>query len=433
MSKENPPIVLAEKVFNHISKEHKDLRGITLEILESFFETLYYSSMRTEEGQLIQVIVTFYDPATELIVSEDEETSEHWSFTPFEKARPYTERTLSKLAKAADPWSSSIAVYFNEDNELTIYGLIDQTIHSQLFLNHESDVSHDSAGFFQAIIQGIGHISVTAGNQIVQVLKQSSLEKNYHDVLQYGQINDLIKEKAGYFTSSVTSFMNGKFPSIKGNEYNNLVYNVWRDTITRILIQIKKYGHGGAMLITPGIDGLDINYPITYKRLRGAMLRYMRISIRCEIAQKHIASSRQTIEIADYYDFTNLAHKKKQIENELKGAIRFIASQSCVDGIVVLNDDLSTFGFGAVIEKVDPPKKVYLARAARFNNNLDELDSKNLGTRHRSMMTFCAKNPGAIGIVVSQDGDLRMMGQFEDKLVVWENVKTQKYFKTRTI
>lgn len=42
---------------------------------------------------------------------------------------------------------------------------------------------------------------------------------------------------------------------------------------------------------------------------------------------------------------------KKESTDELKGAIRFIASLSCIDGLVVLDDQLKFNGFRAVVRR----------------------------------------------------------------------------------
>ena len=56
---------------------------------------------------------------------------------------------LVKLSKAVDPWSSSLAVYFDQYNELIIWGMIDQAMHFQNFLNYEIEEGHEQPGSFK--------------------------------------------------------------------------------------------------------------------------------------------------------------------------------------------------------------------------------------------------------------------------------------------
>jgi hypothetical protein len=45
------------------------------------------------------------------------------------------------------------------------------------------------------------------------------------------------------------------------------------------------------------------------------------------------------------------------------------------------------------------------------------------------MMRFCAQHAGAIGFVISQDGDIRAMRAKGGKLYVWENVMVLHLWK----
>jgi hypothetical protein len=52
------------------------------------------------------------------------------------------------------------------------------------------------------------------------------------------------------------------------------------------------------------------------------------------------------------------------------------------------------------------------------------------GTRHRAMMRHCYENEGAVGFVISQDGDIRATTKVGDHLVLWENIHVQLAFRT---
>lgn len=44
-------------------------------------------------------------------------------------------------------------------------------------------------------------------------------------------------------------------------------------------------------------------------------------------------------------------------------------------------------------------------------------------------MRYCYENPGALGFVISQDGDIRAITRVADKLVLWENIDVELAFK----
>lgn len=41
------------------------------------------------------------------------------------------------------------------------------------------------------------------------------------------------------------------------------------------------------------------------------------------------------------------------------------------------------------------------------------------------MMRYCARKPGSIGFVVSQEGVVRCMTKLGNRLVMWENTRLQ--------
>jgi hypothetical protein len=46
------------------------------------------------------------------------------------------------------------------------------------------------------------------------------------------------------------------------------------------------------------------------------------------------------------------------------------------------------------------------------------------------MMRYCYDKPGSLGLVVSQEGDIRAMTRIDDRLVLWENIDVQLAYKT---
>jgi hypothetical protein len=115
---------------------------------------------------------------------------------------------------------------------------------------------------------------------------------------------------------------------------------------------------------------------------------------------------------------------------ELASITRFISLLTRVDGLVLLTPSLDVVGFGVEITIRDDPAEVVLARDASAHE-LEPVDPTSFGTRHRSMMRYCAATPGSVGFVISQDGDIRAMTRGGDQLVVWNQIKLQAYQNSR--
>ena len=93
-----------------------------------------------------------------------------------------------------------------------------------------------------------------------------------------------------------------------------------------------------------------------------------------------------------------------EIRNELLGVVWFISLLTRVDGLVLLTPTLEVQGFGVEITEGEEPTEIYAAGDARGTESLlRRIDYQQYGTRHRSMMRYCAKYPGSVGFVISQD------------------------------
>ncbi|MBS1529009.1 MAG: hypothetical protein JSU01_01775 [Bacteroidetes bacterium] len=405
------------------------------EVLTGLMETLYFASMQTEEGEYTRVNVTFIDPGKVKKYTKDGLRADHWSFVPFKNPIKFDQKNIVKLSKAADPWSSSIAVYYDAKNELFIYGMIDQAIHSQRFLNHEMDFKPLVPGIFQVQITGIGSLSVMYEFELVATLKQSVLVTKFLDVLKYGPVSAALARDASQLKPKLQSYIKTLDKRANFEEWRTLVENTWRDSISRILIQIRNYHHGGAILITDNAEGLEVKYELAYSRLNSAIYEMLKKSITEQMLNgEMVDNSEETMNQEEFLDYEQNRAERIAATNQLKGSIRFIASQTCVDGLVLMNHKLEVLGFGAVIKDTKLPDFVYQSDTNRINpDKLMPRDPHNFGTRHQSMIAYCWKHEDAIGFVVSQDGDIRAFKNINGKVIMWENIKTQKYIKSSKI
>jgi len=110
--------------------------------------------------------------------------------------------------------------------------------------------------------------------------------------------------------------------------------------------------------------------------------------------------------------------------SEREGAEWFVSLLTRVDGAVVVTPELVVVGYGAEITARCPPDKLWQARDLNGTSQRARvMDYEHFGTRHRSAMRYVATVPRAIALVVSQDGDVRVIANVMGRTTVWENVK----------
>src|SRR5690606_38605015 len=146
------PAHLAKLVATRLRSQHG---GAPPEaVLTRLLETLYFASLKTDEGRPILCTVNYVDPE-ERNVGGVRRPADCWSHVPFERPLPFDVRTLAKLARAADPAVSSLAVYRDKKNKLYIWGMVDQEPRHSEFITLSAASTPARPGLFQATITGV--------------------------------------------------------------------------------------------------------------------------------------------------------------------------------------------------------------------------------------------------------------------------------------
>lgn len=432
------PRDLALHVLEKLKHSKLPLPVPPLGVLEELFECLFFTSMRTEESDLIKLTVTLIDPANPDPRPPRNPVAERWSSTPFDKPMDLSIKTLTKLSKASDPSSTSLAVYYDEQGKLFIWGMIDQAIHYQSFLNYESESGSEQPGLFQVSISDIGTLNVLFDYELLATLKQNVLVPRYLDVFTIGPVSKILKANAAHLKEDLTAFLAEHHPEESFGEWESFINGIWIQTLSRLLLRVQNYHHGGAILITDDNQEIDVKYRIRYDRLKKAITNYAKESINSYVSESviddHLAAGKKVIAKDFYIEESRALVCKKEIADEIKGAVSFLASQTCVDGVLLFDRDMVSKGFGGVLKARKMPKKIFISPTATATpKSLIPTDPTHFGTRHRSMIAYCWNHPGSLGLVISQDGDIRAFYRIDEKLIMWENIKTQQFLKSRKL
>ncbi|PYF77058.1 putative sensor domain DACNV-containing protein [Pedobacter nutrimenti] len=431
MAKHFTPNDLAFFVSRELSRSRIKEKKPSEPILRELFNTLFYTSLQTEEGQFIKVTVTLLDHQSIDPLEEGMDRHDNWKFFPFEPAIEFSIKNLIKLSKAADPWSSSLSVYYDEHNKLFIYGMIDQTVHYQSFLNYEREEKPLHPGIIQTMINGIGILNVMLDYHPIATLNQHSLVKLYPNVFEHGPVSAFIQRKTAYSHQALEKKFNSSLSPNETEIFNDIIFEYVIQSICRILLKIKSYNHGGALLITGDFEAdLSTKYKLQYDRVESAIMNILTAVTNKDLLADEVAkmSKKKGLMTTELYA-TCEDNKQAGIDshNELIGAIRFVSSLSCVDGLVLLSPHLQIKGFGTVITEKKLPEHVWVSKSSRPSQKSSRIDAAHFGTRHQSMFAYCLKHPDSLGFVVSQDGEIRAIQSVNGKVMMWENIKVYQF------
>jgi hypothetical protein len=420
------PKDLAKKVHSTINST----RGtdIPTSCLEDLFELMFFSSLKTEELASITYSIVYIDPNDPDPKPPGRIVADRWSYIELDKQISFNIPNIVKLAKASDPRSSSLAVFHNDQGEIFIWGFIDQMNRRSDFINHESESGPESPGFFQASVESQGHIVVYVGLWVVAELRQNKLVCNSLDIFNDGHIRNNLQPSITTFTDTIRKSVE---PTIyqDRDHWKTSHTHLWLSALCRLLIRIKKFNHGGAVLLTPSSenDDLNIKYGTKSERLREALVRKGILEINrtysSDIIHGQMAEKADSISMRTYLDESVADFELRDTNDEINGCLLYLSHLSRVDGLVLLSKDLTLRGFGVEITTRRDPEHVFKSNSTFADkSSLKEVDFKHFGTRHRSMMRYCNCHEGSIGFVISQDENPKAITKVEDKLIIWEEI-----------
>jgi hypothetical protein len=432
---ESYPRHLAERVYEKLFRKLKSACP-SLPALEQLFERLYFASLKREEAENVSCRIAYMERTNPDPKPPKRIVATRWQHYPLSQDLPFTVRNLTKLSKAVDPWSSTLAVDVDCKGELRIWGLIDQTVHFSTFAVKESDTGFEPPGIFQAVVEGVGEIAAYRGFEFLGRLRQDYLVTKQLAAMESGPVHDKLLPGIRKFQERVRiSVGNSEYE--RRDHWDLTITDEWISALSRILIGIQRYAHGGAIYVSDTPDGLLPRYAISYPRLsealyRKAVLEVHRTSYSDRIHEKFLDLdlNLESLPIDLYLDETVSDDEIDETENEITGCVRFLTSLSRVDGLVWFGHELALRGFGVLIGTEEEPHAVYKADNVS-GTKLIEVDAHNFGTRHRSMMRQCWRDPQGVGFVVSQDGDVRAITSHEGKILIWESIALQRFFNTK--
>ena len=422
------PNNFADAVYRELKRRKKEPPSI--ELLIKLFESMYFASLKTEEAENITFHIVYINPENPDPKPPKNPSKDRWDYIEFSEEIPFNIANIIKLAKASDPRTSSLAIYNDNDN-LNIWGLIDQGNRYHDFVNFEVEAGPDRPGIFQASIEAPGHIVAYLGYKKIAELRLNRIVKRSSDVMQVGPIRKELQVGIDRYISSVKRKIDSDAYNDR-DHWDESLSGYWISTLCRLLLRTKNHKHGGAILFpsSPPERGLNIKYPIRYSRLRTSLISRGCLTIErthaSDLISIHIMEDDGDIPLDLYLDETVSESNLCDVRSEIDGALWFISLLTRVDGLILMTKHLVVRGFGVEIKTAAPPEKVLLSETASIEEHqFHEIDYNHFGTRHRSMMRYCYRYPGSVGFVISQDGDVRVMTRVNDSLVIWEDIKLQ--------
>jgi hypothetical protein len=397
------------------------------EVIGNVLRVMYMTSLKTEESQPLRSCVVYLDPKAKF--EGGVRSADTWCAFPLAEPVPLDVRHLAKVSQSADPGAIVLAVFPDEKGKLFIWGFVDQVaVHSLRFATWETNRAQATPGVFHVTVNGVGDITAYRGMSILAALKQDALVERYDAVFDKGPVYGYLKALTLQYIPQVQS----RFSSLPEEAAGGTFLLHLRTALARILLSVQKYRHGCALLITGDTaPNLNVKHRILYDRLPQALVNFSSQAIRegavNDKVYDQLLPAGKSVPLKVFKEYARADFSVRECQSEMAGCVKFIASLSRVDGLVLLDRGLGIHGFGVEIVDVPEIATLYLAED-EGGEALREVAATEYGTRHRSMFRYCNAHQDSLGFVVSQDGLIRAIMSVGGKLIMWENVQALLHF-----
>lgn len=394
------------------------------ETLEFLISTCYQVSMMTEEMRSQRFRIILCEPSC---FPPELGPPHGFLRLVFREPRAFHEYELIKLSPASEFESSLIGVHHDTAEGLRIWGLINSGTRWIQAFRGGSKVIIPMPDSLVLDITGPGSIRAYRGSSMLAQLSGGRIIMPHTNVLH----SRWIAQRTASFQNEI---MLTHIASRSGaNEVwatvnRNFISSLYEQVIKRIISSIRNMKHGGTIIIFPHSLVQTISSPnphifIKYLFRNEEPMRRLRsliVGIMNELA-KHYGAYGDPERVVGWSEYVAGNHETLlELDEALFEYARFIANLASVDGAVVFAKGLELIGFGGVIKGAFS-KEDLIARAMDAEGEEREYEqAEGVGTRHLAAYHLCKDIQDVLAIVISQDGNTRLVKWMNDFVTYWD-------------
>ena len=380
--------------------------------LKELFEVAYLAGMETDEMRPLRFMLCCSRGPDEIPRRVGAGPIESWALAP---ERPFNVQEIRRLAAVTNIDSSAIWIRFSADEpgKLMIHGLVNLgrswSVARNAFSYHYDELPHalivrvTAPGRMVVYQSGYRMAALSSGN-----LEFGGMKMAWMDIMG---ASPLFEEGHKAVRKLITAPTH-EHPK-QWHEFEWLAYV---NCILAVLNGIQFAGHGGALilksqrcdLVNSGCVRIKYGLAAGGESLRNHFVEFMNARHRhgdmvwLSEWQNDAAPSEQEIALASF--------PLRGLQQRVAQASGFVGSLAGTDGAIVMRSDLTVEGFGTeiVLDKVKPAKAFEVDDPMQ-KEGLRELDTEQMGMRHRSAIRLCGTEPCMAVFVVSQDGGVSLV------------------------
>ena len=344
---------------------------------------------------------------------------------PLDRPRAFNEQEVRRISMAADFFRSLLAVSTDAEDNLCIWGILASGSRwvNQVEGGRFIEGTLPERFVLQAL--GPGRLTVFLGQRRLAALTGGRLEGLAFDLFQSQWLKEAFPSMGNDAAWAIPGQL-GAFPDVplQGKFVGIMSQNVVR----RLLSVVRNAKHGGTLVFIEPSEEVALTRkggPLRFKyRLAHtpACTRYQTLLARA-ITRLACLVHEQKLHAVSWDDYQRAPDPElNNLDEALFELAHFLADLMAVDGALVVTKRLEPIGFGAEL-RAEAPNLVEVRQALDVeatrwaNESLEEV-----GTRHRAVYRLCEEYPHCVAIVISQDGAVRVVKNFNGAVTYWNQL-----------
>lgn len=317
------------------------------------------------------------------------------SYLPFNKSLNLTPNQLRKVSLAFDQ-SKMALVVTKDSNNFMING----------FLFYGTRLS-----FFN----GVRQCNAIPDNLIISCYKPGTVNISFGSFI-IGRVEDgkFIESNPGTKASKLyIEYLSEYVKKHRGYEiFKNCYFSLYREYLDEIYTQCSLLQRGGIIIWLPKsiINSSEEDISGGFKlneSISGTKVLYDYIN-----KPVHEKAQRSP----DYINW--VVQWDDECHQSVCDHIEMLVRMTCVDGALIIDEELKPLYFGVHLNSKNWPERILFGPTTK-NINTKEYDASGYGTRHKSAIKFIYSHQGSIGFVVSEDGPVMTLINYQDTIYIW--------------
>ena len=398
--------------------------------LEDFFSACYHASLLREEERPVTFRAILAAP--ELFAS-DGRPPEGLQLLKFSGPLPFNPGELRQLSVTADPRRTLIGVWREGERGLRIWGVINS---GNRWLRDIQGGRRAAAPLPLApviLVDAPGSMEAYKGYELIGKLQGGRLSGGRVDLFgskwlpdQFSRLQEDLMKRHEAARNCARELSGESWALLEPT----LLRRIAERMMKRVISMLRDARHGGTIIFVPEENTGDLSAKDPYIDLKyrfpgGRQQLYFTdlvVDILNRLAQLYGASDKFRRGAVGWQEFEATTDDEiATLDEALFETAHLIAGLAAADGAVVFSKHHhKLLGFGGMISGRLPAVRSVARALDLEGEKIAAEETGNVGARHRSAYRLAGALPGAVAIVISQDGGVRFIGKKGGRVTYWE-------------